>query len=113
MQTGKRLGCGIVMTMPPLGRLCACSDSQPILVRNEAADVDSAGLRPGCGRFPSVTAAFWQPVETVSLSRLRTDCCRALCHGLDAAVDCPRTRMSRNCGQSLACPCSRTCRVCG
>jgi hypothetical protein len=92
MQTGKQVGFRVAMTMPPLGRLCACSGSQPILVRNEAADADSAGLRPGCGRFPSVAAAFWQPVETVSLSRLR------LIAPAPDGMDCTRLRTVRGHG---------------
>jgi hypothetical protein len=84
-----------------------------MLVSGEVVAAASSESWPARGVSMSVAIVTSRTVDTVPLSRLWTDYCRACWRGLDANADCSRTRISRNCCPPFACLRSVICRACG
>ena len=93
-------------------RSLASVGSSSVCKRGKIEDVDNSRVRPVCGQFVSAAEACSRTVETGTCSRMRPGCDRACVGGLNADMDCSRTRTNRVPGLFPTGPRSWTCRRC-
>lgn len=95
------------------GQFVAGPRSRTDCARVQFADVDNSRLRTVWGQFESVSAAGSRTVEAAALPRTRPVRGRACLRGLNADMDCSRTRTVCVCVLFSAESRSRICRARG
>lgn len=92
MRTRKLIGGKMDTAMRWCGQCFASPRSRTDCARDQFGDVDSPRLRTGCCQFESVAATSSRTGEAVALPRTRPVRGRARLRGLNADMDCSRTR---------------------
>jgi hypothetical protein len=113
MRTGKLVGGRMATAMQRCGQFSASPCSRADWVCDQFADTDNSSLRTVRGQFESVAAAGSRTIKAAALPRTWPVRGRACLRGLNADMDCSRTRTV--CVRALfpAEPRSRICRARG